>query len=93
MLLGAQPVRPVRRRPGASRGPAPQPLAAILLDYDAAADELYAVGTLGGEVFDAFFAKYEFRLGLEYGGKAKAAVEGTCVVNELERYCRQQVKC
>jgi Rieske Fe-S protein len=74
-------------------GPAPQPLAAILLDYDAAADELYAVGTLGGEVFDAFFAKYEFRLGLEYGGKAKAAVEGTCVVSELERYCRQQVKC
>jgi arsenite oxidase small subunit len=74
-------------------GPAPQPLAAILLDYDRAADELYAVGTLGGEVFDAFFAKYEFRLGLEYGGKAKAAVEGTCVVSELERYCRQQVKC
>ena len=32
-------------------GPAPQPLAAILLDYDRAADELYAVGTLGGEMF------------------------------------------
>jgi len=74
-------------------GPAPQPLAAILLDYDRAADELYAVGTLGGEVFDEFFAKYEVRLGLEYGGKARAAVEGTCVVSELERYCRQQVKC
>jgi arsenite oxidase small subunit len=74
-------------------GPAPQPLAAILLDYDRTADELHAVGTLGGEVFDEFFAKYEFRLGLEYGGKANAAVEGTCIVNELERYCRQQVKC
>jgi len=74
-------------------GPAPQPLAAILLDYAPATDELYAVGTLGGEVFDEFFAKYEFRLGLEYGGKAKTAVEGTCVVSELERYCRQQVKC
>ncbi len=74
-------------------GPAPQPLAAILLDYDRAADELYAVGTVGGEVFDEFFAKYELRLGLEYGGKARAAVAGTCVVSELDRYCRQQVKC
>jgi len=74
-------------------GPAPQPLAAVLLDYEPAADELYAVGTQGGEMFDAFFAKYAFRLGLEYGGTARAAVEGTCVVSELERYCRQQVKC
>jgi Rieske Fe-S protein len=74
-------------------GPAPQPLAAILLDYDRAADELYAVGTLGGEMFDDFFTKYDFRLALEHGGQAKAAVEGTCVVDPLERYCRQQVKC
>jgi hypothetical protein len=64
-----------------------------LLDYDRAADELFAVGTLGGEMFADFFAKYEFRLSLEHGGKARAAVEGTCVVSELERYCRQQVKC
>ena len=74
-------------------GPAPQPLAAILLEYDRAADELYAVGTLGGEMFDDFFAKYEFRLALELGGRARAAVEGACVVDELERYCKQQVKC
>ncbi|MGH8683319.1 MAG: (2Fe-2S)-binding protein, partial [Burkholderiales bacterium] len=74
-------------------GPAPQPLAAILLDYDRAADELYAVGTIGGEVFDDFFAKYEFRLALEHGGRAKATVEGTCVVDALEHYCKQQVKC
>src|SRR5574342_642517 len=32
-------------------GPAPQPLAAILLDYDPGLDEVYAVGTLGGELF------------------------------------------
>src|SRR5215510_1767080 len=74
-------------------GPAPQPLAAILLDYERGPDELYAVGTVGGEMFDEFFAKYEFRLSLEHGGHAKAAVSGTCVVDELERYCRQQVKC
>lgn len=74
-------------------GPAPQPLAAILLDYGRARDELYAVGTLGGEMFDDFFTKYEFRLALEYGGRAHAAVGDTCVVSELERYCKQQVKC
>ena len=74
-------------------GPAPQPLAAILLDYDPAADELYAVGTLGGEMFNDFFTKFAFRLDLEYAGRAKTAVQGTCVVDPLERYCRQQVKC
>jgi Rieske Fe-S protein len=74
-------------------GPAPQPLAAILLDYDRNADELYAVGTLGGEMFNDFFAKFEFRLALEHGGKPRAPVEGTCVVNEMENFCRQQVKC
>ena len=31
-------------------GPAPQPLAAILLEHDPATDELYATGTLGGEI-------------------------------------------
>jgi Rieske Fe-S protein len=74
-------------------GPAPQPLAAILLDYDRATDELYAVGTLGGELFDDFFTRFEFRLALEHGERAKAAVEGTCIVDALERYCKQQVKC
>jgi Rieske Fe-S protein len=74
-------------------GPAAQPLAAILLDYDRATDEIYATGTLGGELFNEFFSKYEFRLAMEYGGNARAAVTGSCVVSELERYCRQQVKC
>jgi Rieske Fe-S protein len=74
-------------------GPAPQPLAAILLDYDASSDDLYATGTLGGELFDEFFSKYEFRLALDFHGHPKTAVEGSCVVNELTEYCRQQVKC
>jgi Rieske Fe-S protein len=74
-------------------GPAPQPLAAILLEHDPVRDELYAVGTLGGEMFDAFFSKFEFRLTMEHGGRAKSAVEGSCVVRELTQYCRQQVKC
>jgi len=74
-------------------GPAPQPLAAILLDYDPESDGLYATGTLGGEMFNEFFAKYEFRLALDFRGRPKTAVAGSCVVSELTDYCRQQVKC
>jgi len=74
-------------------GPAPQPLAAILLEWDAARDEIYAVGTLGGEMFTEFFEKYAFKLQLEHGGAERKAVAGSCVVQELDNYCRQQVKC
>jgi len=74
-------------------GPAPQPLAAILLEHDAATDELHAVGTLGGEMFRQFFEKFEFRLQLEHGVAAKEVVNGRCVVQALETYCKQQVKC
>ncbi len=74
-------------------GPARQPLAAILLDYDERADELYAVGTLGGEMFDEFFSKFGFRLSLEFGGKERQPAGDQCVVVELAKYCRQEVKC
>ena len=74
-------------------GPAPQPLAAILLDWDSATDEQHAVGTLGGEMFNEFFARFEFRLALEHNGAAKAAVTGRSVVQSLGNYSRQQVKC
>ena len=74
-------------------GPAPQPLAAILLEHDAASDELTAVGTLGDDMFNAFFKKYEIKLSLEHGGKARNPVAATCVVTELDNFCRQQVRC
>src|SRR5256885_12885120 len=74
-------------------GPAPQPLAAILLEHEPATDELFAVGTLGGELFNEFFDKYAFRLQLEHGTEARAAVNGTCTVRPLEDFCRQQVQC
>jgi arsenite oxidase small subunit len=76
-------------------GPAPQPLAAVLLEYDAAEDGLYAVGTLGSELFNAFFAKYDMKLSLDYGSgdKVKQPVNGTTVVIELTRYCKQQIRC
>lgn len=75
-------------------GPAPQPLAAILLEHDPKTDGLYAVGTLGGEVYDAFFAKFEFKLALEYGaGRAQQVLSGKTIVSELTHYCKQQVQC
>ncbi len=75
-------------------GPAPQPLAAILLDYDAERDELFALGTVGAEQFDAFFDKYDFKLTLEYGqGKARALAGDTTVVREMAQYCRQTIQC
>jgi Rieske Fe-S protein len=74
-------------------GPAPQPLATILLEYDAKADEAYATGAVGGEKFDEFFAKYEFRLQMEMGPRAKTTVEGTTAVRTLDNYSTQWAKC
>lgn len=75
-------------------GPAPQPLAAILLEHDARSDALYAFGTLGGEMFNAFFERFAFRLALEHGGQKvdKPAGERARVI-ELDNFCRQLVKC
>jgi Rieske Fe-S protein len=74
-------------------GPAPQPLASILLEWDTSKDEVYAVGTLGGEMFNEFFAKYEFRLALDGESAPRRPVQGRAAVVELESYCKQQVKC
>jgi Rieske Fe-S protein len=75
-------------------GPAPQPLAAILLEYDAAEDGLYALGTQGAEQFDAFFAKYRMKLALEYGNEGgRVAVNGTATLRELTNYCKTTIQC
>jgi arsenite oxidase small subunit len=74
-------------------GPAPQPLATILLEHDAKSDEAYAIGAIGGEKFDEFFAKYEFRLQMEMGRRAKLSAEGTAAVRTLDNYSAQWAKC
>jgi Rieske Fe-S protein len=74
-------------------GPAPQPLATILLEHDAKKDEYFAVGTFGGEMFEAFFEKYAFRLELEMGRRARAAADGTSAVRELAHYSAQWAQC
>jgi arsenite oxidase small subunit len=75
-------------------GPAPQPLAAIVLEYDGAEDGLYALGTQGAEQFDAFFAKYRMKLALEYGKEGgRTAVNGSSTLRELANYCRTTIQC
>jgi Rieske Fe-S protein len=75
-------------------GPAPQPLAAVLLEHDARSDTLHAIGTLGGEMFNAFFAKFEFKLALDYGSsKTRQPVAARTVVKDLQQFCKQQVRC
>ena len=74
-------------------GPAPQPLATILLEHDAKKDELFAVGTFGGEMFAEFFQKFGFRLQLEMGPGARNQVDKESVVRALESYSVQWAKC
>lgn len=74
-------------------GPAEQPLCAVLLEHDPKADTLTATGTLGGELFDDFFKKYEMKLSLEAGPRAKQAVVGRSMVRELDSFCRNAVRC
>ena len=74
-------------------GPAPQPLAAIMLEHDDSSDELYAVGTFGGEKFNEFFQKYDFKLSLEMGDRAKDAVTGSTRLLDLASYSTQTAQC
>jgi Rieske Fe-S protein len=73
-------------------GPAPQPLAAVLLSYDRKQDTLTAYGTLGSELFDDFYRKYEAKLSLDVGARARDRVS-EAVVTELSRFCRNSVQC
>jgi hypothetical protein len=74
-------------------GPAPQPLAAVLLEWDAKSDQLYAVGTRGGEMFDAFFEKYTPRLELEVGKHLHDPSGATVVVQPAARYSKLWRSC
>lgn len=75
-------------------GPAPQPLAGIVLEYVAERDELVAVATLGADVFDRFFQSFGFRLALDHGGdRAMKPVGATTRVVAMDSFCRQQVRC
>ena len=74
-------------------GPAPQPLAAVLLEWDAKTDQLHAVGMQGGEMFKAFFDKYAFKLDTEYGARARSASSASTVVKPASAYSKQWQSC
>ncbi|MBV9892289.1 MAG: Rieske 2Fe-2S domain-containing protein [Rhizobacter sp.] len=74
-------------------GPAPQALAAVLLEWDPASDRLYAVGTRGGEMFDAFFEKYAMKLELDTGSGSPKPSGATVVVQPAASFSRQWRSC
>lgn len=74
-------------------GPASQPLCAVLLTHDPQADTLTAYATLGGELFEDFFKKYQAKLSLEVGARARDQVHGQSVVRELEKFCKNPIQC
>jgi len=76
-------------------GPAPQPLATIVLEYRPdEAGALYAVGARGAVLFDRFFRAFRFRLSLDYGtDQVDRLVEGRTRVLPLSEYTRNPIMC
>lgn len=74
-------------------GPAEQPLCAVLLTHDPKDDTLTAYATLGGELFDEFFRKYQAKLSFEVGANAVNPVAREAVVRPLEKFCRNTIQC
>lgn len=74
-------------------GPAPMPLASVMLEYDKQTDSLRAVGLSGPDQIDAFFTKYEFKLGIEFGNAAKRLTGSSTRLQELTQFCRNVAQC
>jgi Rieske Fe-S protein len=73
---------------------ATQPLAAIVVEHDAATDEIYAVGVAGGLLYDEFFRSYKRALMAEYGpGGAKEEVKDTASAVLMSKYTGGTDKC
>ena len=75
-------------------GPAPNPLAAILLEHDPQTDSLFAVGVAGASMFASYFETFGHRLALEFkNDSVDQSVEESTKVVPLESYCARQVLC
>ena len=75
-------------------GPAPNPLAAILLEHDSQTDYLFAVGVAGQSMFTSYFETFGHRLELEFKSeRVDQAVEESSKVVTLDSYCARQVLC
>ncbi len=75
-------------------GPAPQPLASIVLELDPQDGSLWAVGTRGGEMFDKYFGKFEFRLQLEHKvADVRDPVGESTALYPVSEYCSTLIRC
>jgi len=75
-------------------GPAPQPLAAIELEYDVSEDAFYAMATIGGDMFDSYFRKFHDRLVLQHGRTdIDAALKDSTELMRLSEYTQHEVSC
>ncbi|HHJ64374.1 MAG TPA: (2Fe-2S)-binding protein, partial [Aquifex aeolicus] len=73
-------------------GPSPSPLTAIVLSYEGGV--LYALGTVGRELFEEFFDVFKPDLRKLYRStrRAKKLVE-KCTVVKMEDYVREFIRC
>lgn len=75
-------------------GPAMFPLAAVELAYDAASDELSAVGLVGTTLFDDFFKAFHADLNAQYGrGAYRKVLERQTTVLPMREYSKDVVTC
>jgi Rieske Fe-S protein len=75
-------------------GPAPQPLAAIALDYVEAEDSFYATATIGGEMFEKYFEVFGQRLVLDYERlDIQSESSGSTELMRMQDFCTNLVLC
>ncbi|HIG15700.1 MAG TPA: hypothetical protein EYQ32_14795 [Gammaproteobacteria bacterium] len=75
-------------------GPAPQPLATILLEHHSSDDTLNAYGVLGGNMFIPYFEKFWHRLELSFGASnIRDEVSINTTVIKLSDFTNSQVLC
>ena len=75
-------------------GPAKQPLATVLLQSEPDSGALFALGTIGGEMYDGYFEKFAFRLALEHEtSDIQRRTGATSVVMDIEEYSRTIMQC
>jgi Rieske Fe-S protein len=75
-------------------GPADQPLASVVLEYDEKADTLHAVGVLGGTKYADFFGAFKTEMDTLYGSKRKAKKpsEGSATVTTLAAFTKEIIQ-
>lgn len=73
-------------------GPAPQPLAAVQLEYAAEERELVAAGIYGGDMLERFFTEFGFQLALAHkSDDIRRPAEGMATVWPLDEYSKTGV--